>query len=441
MASSSNELLIPPSALLNSAARVIIAFSGGLDSSVLLHAAAAQLPRHKLRAVHVNHGISPNSERWQEHCEAVCCSLSIPCDSFRVTVAASGKGIEQAAREARYRCFEAVVKHGDVVLMGHHQDDQMETLLLRLLRGAGPKGLAGMPESRQLGLGHLYRPFLQYRREQLEAWGRDLGLHWVEDESNDGITYDRNYVRHVVLPVLAKRWPDYRQRLLRSAVQCASADAALTEQAIGDLGALSPRCERVGASICLSGFVALSAPRQEQVLRYWVKSLGQSPVPHRLPRALANDLLVARDDAAPRIVWTGGEFRRYRDRLYLLPPQVVVELESRVVTDLTKPLLFADGSSLHFTPSKESGVLRCHAGQHLEVRFREGGERCRPTGRSASAPLKKILQELALEPWLRARVPLIDVDGELAAAGDLFVCSEFACGADEEGFKLHWRAG
>ncbi|MFA5631534.1 MAG: tRNA lysidine(34) synthetase TilS [Porticoccaceae bacterium] len=441
MASPSDEIRIPPSALLGDAKRLIIAFSGGLDSTVLLHAAAAQLPRHKLRAVHVNHGISPNSDHWQLHCEAVCRALGIPCDSFRVVVSASGKGLEEAAREARYRCFTALAGRGDLLLMAHHQDDQMETVLLRLLRGAGPKGLAGMPESRQLGAGHLYRPFLHYRRDQLEAQAHALRLSWVEDESNEGIAYDRNYLRREVLPALATRWPDYRQRLARSAAQCASADAALREQAAEDLAALAPRGERVGASFELAGFTALSGPRQEQLLRHWVETLALAPLPHRLPATLARDLLAARQDAAPQVAWPGGEFRRYRGRLYVLPLQGESRSESLAVTDITAPLSLPDGSTLRFVQGRGAAAFRFRPAQRLEVRFREGGERCQPAARSASAPLKKILQEYALEPWLRERLPLIYIDGELAAAGDLFVCTGFACGPDEEGFVPHWGSG
>lgn len=435
----SDEILIRPSPLLASAARIYIAFSGGLDSTVLLHCAVAQLPINKLRAVHVNHGLSPNSRAWQLHCRDISGQLGIALVTRNVVVSAGGQGVEQAARHARYQCFTELLEPEDVLLMAHHLDDQMETLIYRMLRGSGPRGLAGMPETRRLGHGVLFRPLLGYRRDQLERYAVANSLAWIHDESNDSPAFDRNYLRHHVIPAIERRWPDYRQRLLRTAAQCASAGELIVERAREDLARLDPRQERLGFSLDLEMFSGLSFPRQQNVLREWVASKGMEPMSHSTPGAVFDDLLQAREDASPLVLWPGGEFRRFRGRLYLLPPDVGNSDDSPFhVKALDELCCLSNGFALRFDKCRGEKALRISGTDRVEVRFRRGGERCRPLNRPGSAPLKILFQEYGLEPWLRNRIPLIYVNGDLAAVGDLFVCDGSACEGDEEGVTPVW---
>ena len=211
-----------------------IGLSGGLDSCVLLQllaearqAAARTSPLPTLTAVHVDHQLSAHSPGWSRHCEALCRSLEVELVIRRVVVAAGATGPEAAAREARYAVFEELVGPGDLLLLAHHLDDQVETLFLRLMRGAGTRGLAGMPRQRRLGKGELCRPLLAFTRESLEDFATERGLAWVEDESNCDLSPDRNYLRHRVLPRLEERWPAYRASVAASIDAVADAETAL----------------------------------------------------------------------------------------------------------------------------------------------------------------------------------------------------------------------
>lgn len=447
MVSFASQLLTGHLAFLAGASRIYIAYSGGLDSSVLLRAASAELQHTKLRAVHINHQLSPNSGRWQEHCRQVCAQLAIPFIDHQLRIEATGEGLEQAARRARYNYFQTLLEPGDFLLMAHHQDDQVETLLYRMLRGSGPKGLAGMPATRALGEGQLLRPLLAYSREQLEAYAAHHHIHWIHDESNDATTFDRNYLRHDVIPAIAQRWPDYRQRLVRSAAQCAKAHRLLVERAEEDFVAVDRRPERLGASIDLAAFTALSVERQHNLLREWVSAEGLEPFGLHALNAVAVDLVSAREDAAPQVLWRGGQFRRFRNRLFLLPPQPwgqeapeagSCRADVLAVSDIASPLALGDGFELRFTAGQGCNALRIDPTDKIDIRFRQGGERCRPVGRSGSAPLKKLFQEYGLEPWLRKLAPLVYINGELAAVADLFVCAGHDCDADEAGVGLRW---
>ena len=433
-----SDLLAPWLPRLRAARHCYVGFSGGLDSTVLLQALHARLPRGGLTAVHVNHGLSLHADRWQAHCEARCSALGVPLRVERVQVVPAGEGLEQAARARRYRVFESLLGADDVLVLAHHRDDQVETVLYRLLRGAGPRGLAGMPASRPLGAGILLRPFLTVDREVLKARARDAGLDWVEDESNARLDADRNYIRHELLPRVASRWSGYRSRVARSALHCAEADALLSQVGREDLAALGERPERRGFSLALEGFGGLTPERQANVLRVWLTERGLSPPGHSAVRAVLGELLPARDDASPLVEFGQGRFRRFRGRLYLEPgPLPAPTRDLTLVWEHRQPLALPGGFVLEALVGPSG--LRVAPGDRLEVRFRRGGERCRPAGRGRSHPLKKLLQDYGLEPWLREWVPLVFSNGELAAVGDLFLCEGFVAGAGEPGWVLRWR--
>jgi tRNA(Ile)-lysidine synthase len=420
-----------------------IAFSGGLDSTVLLAAAHRELGHPNLQAIHVNHGLSPHSNRWQDHCQQVCFALGVPLQICEVDVASTGRGVEKAARDARYGCFERLLGPDDLLLMAHHLDDQVETALFRFLRGSGPGGVSGMPATRALGRGRLLRPFLGLRREILAAYADDLALQWVEDESNVSLTMDRNYLRNKLLPLIEDRWPDYRQKISRSAGHCQSADNLLQEVGNSDLDALGERGERFGRSVAIAGFAELSRDRQENLLRCWIQRCKLAPCGHKVIDGVVGDLVPARQDANPCVSWVGGVFRRFRNRLFLLPS--VAPVTPTGPLDLELPAAVSPfncdiggGHRLYFKPVQAAGALRLTSRNRITISTRQGGERCRPARRGCSAPLKKLLLEYGLEPWLRDSAPLIYVDGDLAAVADLFVCEQYSCAPDELGYAVSW---
>lgn len=406
-----------------------IAFSGGLDSLVLLHALAAireRLPA-RLRALHVDHGLQSDSLRWAAGCERQSLSLKIPLEIIKIEIIPkSGVSLEALAREARYRALGGRMAPGDILLTAHHQDDQAETLLLQLLRGSGVSGLAAMPSLAALGDGWLARPLLGFSRSLLANYARAEGLEWIEDPSNRHLAFDRNYLRHQVIPVLRARWPALGRSLSRSARHCAEAQTLIDELARRDLaGAVADE------SGCLDtkALRSLPAPRCRAVLRQWIARQGLPLPPAVALDRILDELLTAAQDRCPEVIWRGAEVRRFRGKLYLLPPLPPFDRVWSRQWDGRGPLILPAGlGRLLLEPVPEMA-------QPLSVSFRRGGERCRPLGSSHSRSLKQLLQEAGVPPWERGRIPLVWREGELAAVGDLWCCGKAL------GETLRWERG
>jgi tRNA(Ile)-lysidine synthase len=417
-----------------------VAYSGGVDSHVLLHALATlrPLPGTQVGAVHVNHGLQADAGRWQEHCRTVCRDLGIPCVDLRVDArAAAGESPEAAARQARYRVLQDWLPAGHCLLTAQHRDDQAETLLLQLLRGSGVRGLAAMPPAAAFGEGHLLRPLLACSRASLLAYARRHALEWVEDPSNTDTGLDRNYLRHRVLPVLRERWPAMSETLARSAGHCAEAAGLLADQAMQDIAALS---QGVSDTLPAAGLRQLPPARRRNALRHWLaERAGTAPSAAVLSR-VNDDILDSRVDAQPCVRFGRYEVRRYRDQLYLVPrsPEPLPDrvLEWDVDGALALP---AAGGVLTASEACGNGIRRSAVGGSLQVSFRRGGERCRPAGRQHHHALKKLLQEQGVPPWERRRLPLIYIGDRLAAVAGLWVCEPFSAAPGEDGLLVHWQ--
>jgi tRNA(Ile)-lysidine synthase len=428
---------------LAAAAHYWVAYSGGVDSHVLLHALAALRPLLPcpVAAVHVNHGLQANAGAWDRHCRAVCDHLKVIYAPLQVDARpAAGESREAAARAARYAVLENWLPPGHYLLMAQHQDDQAETVLLQLLRGSGVKGLAAMPRLRAFGDGYLLRPLLDCPHAALLEYARVNRLAWVDDPSNEDISLDRNLLRHHVLPLLRRRWPALSATLSRSARHCAEAAQLLEQIAEQDASMLLDGSQD---TVLVSRLVHLPAERQVNVLRHWLRrKVGRSPSAAVLERVV-HELLRCREDAVACVRWGGFELRRYRDRLHLLPRLRVCErpasLEWRPEVALKLP---RGGGILH--ARRETGVgVRASAllGAHLRVSWRRGGESCRPAGRRHHHTLKKLFQEYGIPPWERECIPLVYIGTELAAVADLWVCEPFNAGADECGYVIRWDRG
>ena len=429
---------------LEQARRIYVGYSGGLDSHVLLHSAVATLGAGRVVALHINHQLSEHACDWAEHCAQVCRALNVDLQTHVVDVCQNVSSTENTAREARYQVFERTLGEGDILLLAHHQNDQAETVLYRLLRNSGPRGLAGIPLTRAVGRGSLLRPLLQLPRSELDSYAREQQLNWIDDPSNTDLIHDRNYLRHQVAPALSQRWPDFAARIAASASLCQQADELSRDLAEIDLNKLGDKQERLGRSIDLSGLVALSSLRQANVLRHWAGLHCQSPPGYHSVMAVLESVLPAGQDRTPLVAWPGGEWRRFNGRLFLLPGGWCEHDPVACEWQPESPLTLADGSTLSATPTNESG-LKLLPGEQLRVKFRSGGERCHPAGRVGSSSLKKLLQAYQLEPWLRDRIPLIykhsaaDEKGEqLVAVGDLWVCEGFAVAGGDCVYHLRW---
>jgi tRNA(Ile)-lysidine synthase len=419
---------------------IAIAYSGGRDSSVLLHAAAGLQRAGRtgpLRALHVDHGLHPDASRWRDHCAAHCTRLGVAFDTVSVDARpASGESPEAAARTARYTALAGLLRPGEWLLTAHHRDDQAETLLLQLLRGAGIAGLAAMPARTPFAGGWLARPLLDLGRNDLAAYAARHALEWCEDPGNAAVEHDRNYLRHAVLPRLEERWPAVAQCLGRSAAHCAEAAGLLDELAAGDLAAAGVLPGT--STLPLTALRALPSARRRLLLRHWLAGLGLPLPGRRVLARVETEMLGAAPDRNPCIAWPGAELRRYRDLLHARrPPPGVVDRVMRS-WDPAGPLELPWGT-LRVRPVPGAGIDRAHLeGAEVTVTTRAGGERLRLPGRP-TRPLKKLLQEAEVPPWHRTRLPLVWVNGTLAAVADLWVAAEFAADPGAPGLRLEWQ--
>jgi tRNA(Ile)-lysidine synthase len=348
------------------------------------------------------------------------------------------KGLEAAARQARYRVFEQVVGEGDVLLTAHHRDDQAETLLLQLLRGGGVHGLAAMPRQRPLGRGRLIRPLLGVTRDTLKAYAEGQGLTWIDDPSNFDISLDRNYLRHELLPQLAERRGGIREVLARSAGHFAESARLLDELAALD----RQQVQGNGNRLSVAALTALSPERCRNLLRYHLRRLGLPLPQHKHLQRILEEVLTAAEDAGPVVSWPGAEVRRYRGYLHCMPPLPALP-DTAVLSE------WDGGEALKLPQGPGQLTLECREGRGVspsrlkgrtcQFRLRRGGERLQPVGRNEHHALKKLYQECGVPPWERERRPLLYVDGVLAQVAGLWTAAEFAAEAGEEGFIFHWQ--
>ena len=421
--------------------RYWIAYSGGMDSTVLLHALASLKKeiQSDLLVIHVDHGLTPHSVDWSNTCKRICGKLDLPFELLCVDARGQkGESPEAAARRARYDVITPLIAEDEMLLTAHHQDDQAETLLLQLLRGAGPHGLAAMPSYRSFSKGWLGRPLLGFNRSELLEYARAEGLEWIDDPSNFDTGFERNFLRHQLLPLLKERRGEIATVLARSASHFAEAATLLDALAEKDLAELSYENEQY---LPVDQLLVMDLPRLRNLLRYWIRLRGL-PLPDskRLERVI-NEVLKAADDAQPLVEWTGAEARRYQDRFFVISPLQpepdIKDLEWFENNDLALPnslgrlaIIKQDGQGISVEQWSSAKVT---------VRFRRGGERCVPDGRGQHHALKKLFQEEGVPPWWRSRWPLIFLDDHLAAVPGLFICEPYKAEPNEPGITIDWQ--
>ncbi|MGI9331267.1 MAG: tRNA lysidine(34) synthetase TilS [Gammaproteobacteria bacterium] len=411
-------------------AALCVAFSGGRDSTTLLHSLARLHLGVPLRAIHIDHAMHPDSARWAEHCLQVGRQLEVPVEIVRVQVAAGTRGPEAAAREARYAALRAALQPGEYLLTAHHRDDQLETVLLRLMRGSGPVGIAGIRTLSSFAPGYLLRPLLELSGSQIQRYAVKHELTWLEDPSNADVGYDRNYLRQEVIPRLSRRWPAAAQVGARAARLGHEAAQLLDELAVQDAVGIVQ-----GDVLELTALRQLSGRRQRNLLRSFLRQ-RDLPVPGEaaLDEGLAQ-LLQARADGAPRLAWPGGELRRYRERLYLLSrhPDALAPPASRSWDTREAVELGPLAGSLAWLPAPDAPAA---GPPQLTVRFRRGGERLQRHG--CHVRLKNLFQAAGIVPWMRPHVPLIYAGEELLTVGDLWYADDWAHQPWAAGARVHW---
>jgi tRNA(Ile)-lysidine synthase len=419
---------------------LLVAHSGGLDSTVLLHGLAhsGAARERGLRAVHVDHQLQADSAMWSRHCEKFAAQLGVPLETRTVEVArAQGLGLEATARRARYGVIEQMLGDGEILVLAHHRDDQAETVLLKLLRGAGPEGLGAMRTLRRFGRGLCWRPLLTLPRAALRTYAERHALTWIEDPSNADVSLDRNYLRIEILPRIARRWPEAETSIAQSAAWARAAADFIddeAEHALARLQGLDP------ATLRFREWLDLPDALRDPVLRRWLRSI-ELPEPTQFQVAeLVRQLGEAAEDRQPCVRWPGVEVRRYRDLLYALPPLQLPPLDWS--EDFT-------GDALALPA--DIGILQLVAvapdappprlAEPARVRFRRGGESLRLSGGTHTRELRDLLQESGIPPWQRSRLPLVfDAGGALLAVADLWISDAGAEVLARTRGRLDWRA-
>ncbi|WP_158583898.1 tRNA lysidine(34) synthetase TilS [Salinibius halmophilus] len=412
--------------------RIVLACSGGVDSMVLLHMLRQTAVRQKLLVVHINHQLQPQASDWVEFVRQQCGDL--PNKTITVTVHDLGQGLEASARQARYQAFEQLLGKDDVLLTAHHIDDQVETLFLRMLRGSSLAGLSGMQTWRQCGRGMLYRPLLSVTRETIVAYAQQYDIQWIEDPSNVDTQYDRNFLRQQVLPLIQQRWPQYQQTIERARQHIAVASETQREAWQTEL---EHRLTAQGA-LKVVNFDALAQADQLGLLACWLEFHDQLVPSQQYLMTLIEQLIDAGADRQPKMRLGNRDIRRFGSAIFLLPelndaqwPQVALTPE--------QPLVVEKLGTLTLQPAQADGFRPVLSVNRLMVQTRQGGERITPPRRGGSRDVKRLLQEYREAPWWRERLPMLYVDGELAAVADLAIDEQFAAKTGEMGYLVQWQ--
>ncbi len=414
---------------------LFIAYSGGVDSHVLLQLSAQlALWRGKITAVYVHHGLQAVADHWAQHTAEIAKLLGVQYQVLYVQAqAAKGESPEEAARNARYHALAQLLQPDDAMLFAQHQDDQLETVLLQLFRGAGLQGLAGMPESAPLGLGKMLRPFLAISRQAIETYAQQQQLHWVEDPSNSSTAFDRNYLRHSILPLLQQRWPSIAKTVSRSAKHCAQAQQILLTATQTELSTL---CAQQPNKLDLNTFTHYTPFQQQAILRTWIASLGLKMPSEALLQSLITQVIFAAPTRDPQLIYQQQQFRRYRQQLFCLP--MLEPLSTQDWPKMQSQIMLNAHAHLRVQQSTQGIDAQRWQQAEIQVRARQGGEKIALVGRSGQHCVKKLLQEAGIPPWLREQVPLIYLDGKLAAVADRWVSREFWV-HDSDALVIVWQ--
>ncbi len=406
------------------ASHIYVGYSGGVDSHVLLHLCASiKTLSGKITAVYVHHGLQAEAESWSEHCQKIAENLNVHFMALRIdATASSGESPEEAARNARYTALKPLINADDVLLIGQHRDDQLETVLLQLFRGAGLRGLSGIPESSFFGQGIMLRPLLNVSKLDINEYALAHQLQWVEDPSNQQNDYDRNFLRNIVIPLLKERWESCDKTVARSAKHCAEAQVVVS--AVAD-ELFYPVFSKSNKTLCISQLQAHKSPRQQLIIRHWFQSLGLRMPAQAFVDRIQSEVIAAREDSDPILLGQGCFIRRYRDKLYCLR-----QSEQEPPRDMSWPadhnfIKYAAHRKLSYATSSE-GILYEHWQKaKVTVKFRSGGEKICLPHRKEHHSLKKLFQEAGIPPWERQLTPLIYLNNKLAAVGELWISAEF----------------
>ena len=400
--------------------QIFVAYSGGLDSHVLLHLIAQvrqYQPNLDLSAIHINHNLSVNAKIWDQHCKKICKNLKVKYITKQVNAKIKIKdhSLEEIARNLRYEAFAEILSKNAVLMTAHHANDQAETLLLQLFRGAGPKGLSAMSIKKEFAQGWLVRPLLHFSRQDLLEYAKEHKLDWIEDESNTDTKFSRNLIRHTLMPMIRQNWPGITKVLNRVAGLCAEANELMEDLGAQDFQ--SSRGEVHGIQQALIDIIALkqiSVARQCNVLRFWLHNLNL-PIPSEIKiREILSAAVNSSEDANPVIAWPGAQIRRFNGNLYAMSPLLEHDKSVILSFDIKKKIKLPNNlGTLSIKINKD--FAKNYQNKKFSIRFRTGGEKVFMPKRKGTHELKKLMQEWQVPPWLRDRIPLVYCEDQVVA--------------------------
>ncbi|OUL58398.1 tRNA lysidine(34) synthetase TilS [Pseudoalteromonas ulvae] len=394
---------------------VTVALSGGVDSIVLLHIVAEcqlQLPELSIKALHVNHGLSEHAMIWQQFCQDTCQRLNVPFICQQVDVVRKNRqSLEAIAREQRYQAFATHTDPDSIILLGQHQDDQVETFFLHLKRGSGLAGLSAMAMETPFVDGRrLIRPFLHTSRNDIEAFCKQYSLQHIEDESNADIAFDRNFLRHQILPLLNQRFTGFDHCVARSAQLLSEQQQLIDEISASDYADVAD-----GHELSINALLNLSDIRQRNVFRYWLNQYDFLMPSKALTEQVFSQLSSTKTDASLTIKLSHGLLRRYNQKLYLVRPEAELADQSLV----TNQHNLADGRTLHWLQGQ--GIRAAFPHEVVSVQFANMKALIKPSNKPGRNTVKHWLKDVKVPSWQRDRVPLIFYNHELVQIVGYFI--------------------
>lgn len=420
---------------------VFIAYSGGIDSHVLLHLSTLDEElKSKITAVYVHHGLQQEADEWAKHCKVAALNLGVKFKCLTVDIKGkAGQSLEELARDARYHVLESLLQPNDVLLLGQHREDQMETMLLQLFRGAGVQGLSAMPLIIPFGEGSMCRPFLDVSKQEIKDYAVRNQLFWVDDFSNKNDDFDRNFLRNQIVPQLRKKWPSLDKTVARSARHCANAQNIIDNLA---KELFKKVYSEVDLTLNIAELIILDSNKQNMVLREWFKSRQLRMPSEKKLLGIVDEVINAKKSANPEIRGQGYSIRRYRNKLFCLEKTGADKNNCKQQWDKEKKQLILNAGSKLILSESDKGLLkkRWNTAEVL-VDFRQGAEKIKVPAREGRHSLKKLYQEKAIPPWMRSEIPLIYLDGQLAAVADLWISDDFYCCGKGLCYRIDWLRG
>ena len=419
--------------------RYWVAYSGGVDSHVLLHTfyLNKQHITAELNAIHVNHGISQYADSWQLHCQKICENYQIKYASFKIQQETPKKNIENWARQQRYTIFSDLMGQNDILFTAHHINDQAETFLLRLMRGSGCDGLSAIKKIKTYKTGWLIRPLLNYTKAEILAFAKKQSLKWIEDESNQDNKLDRNLIRQEIIPKLENRWPSAVKLISKASNHQSDAAEFIYEISQQDIKEITTTRSNI---ISINSLKKFSYVRQKNALRLWLKN-EKIPAPNTdIINNIIKEIIHARHDSNPCLNWKGRQIRRYRENIYALSPFPPHDPSMQITWNIKKPITLPTGI-LTATKTNSGGIKMEAIKDHcLNIKFRQGGERMVLKGTSHRQQLKKMFQKKGIPPWYRYRIPLLYSEEKLIAVADMWIDTAFSENSAYPAWKITFKS-